>query len=163
MNKSTISQNYEIWKPVSGFQKRYEVSNTGRIKSLRSGEIIKSCIDTWGYHQIHMSIQGKKVVRSLHREVAAQFIGKIYDQVDHIDGNKNNNCVSNLRLCTRRENMNFYYNKKHTGAFFDKSKGKWVVYLRANHKRVYIGRTDTPEEASALYLNAVAKLREGPT
>lgn len=114
----------EIWKPVSGYEGFYEVSNLGRIKSLRRDvaipnsklgtvgyrtypERIKPCVENRrGYYQVTLSKETKHRTLSVHRLVALAFIpnpdNKPY--VNHIDGNKKNNCVSNLEWCTASEN-----------------------------------------------------------
>lgn len=105
----------EIWKPVKGFE-NYEVSNLGQVKSLnynrtKGTKILKPGMDTNGYLQVHLSKNGKHYAKSIHRLVAEAFIPNIDNkpEVNHIDGNKQNNKVENLEWVTRRENNKHAY------------------------------------------------------
>ena len=94
----------EIWKPsvVAGFL----VSNRGRIKSSRSGRIMKLDKEEKGYIRFSVRVCGQFKHFAVHRLVALAFIPNPLKkpQVDHIDGNKNNNKADNLRWCTNKEN-----------------------------------------------------------
>ena len=95
----------EIWKRVPGFV-HYSASNFGRIKSEWStGRILKATPLRHGYLQISLYCNGQKQ-RTVHRVVWEAFKGKIPVelQINHIDGNKRNNALSNLELATPSEN-----------------------------------------------------------
>ena len=101
------------WKPVVGFEEYYEVSDYGAVRSLHKDRnhyhnIMKGKIDRYGYI-VHI-LRGNKTKKypTVHRLVAFAFIPNPnnYAQIDHIDGNKKNNNVSNLRWCTAKENIN---------------------------------------------------------
>lgn len=110
----------EIWKPVVGFERLYEVSNLGRIKSLDrivvslSGEYIKKeaikkiSSNNRGYHTVTLTKDGISKQYGVHRLVAEAFIPNPNNlpEVDHIDRNPSNNIVDNLRWCTHKENLN---------------------------------------------------------
>lgn len=110
----------EIWKDVDGYEGIYQVSNKGRIKSLDrcfirkdgkpirlKGQILRGHHDTKGYIQIELKCRGKRDLRALHRLVALAFIPNPYNkpQLNHKDGNKENNCTENLEWCTCQENI----------------------------------------------------------
>lgn len=81
--------------------------------------------------------------------------------VDHIDGNGLNNQKSNIRIVTRRENLqNLHIKKssKYPGVCFDKPAGKWLARLRIGKTRKHVGHYNTEEEAATAYVNAVAAL-----
>lgn len=96
----------EIWKPIKGFESYYLVSNTGKIYSNHSGRQIKSFISRIGYHDVYLKVNKKTSIKKLHRLVAEAFLdsGK-FKEVNHKDGNKSNNEVSNLEWVDRSSNM----------------------------------------------------------
>lgn len=98
------SNTCELWSKISGHGDKYEVSSLGRVRNRF--RILKQGTSTHGYYQICLTHNYKKTTLKVHRLVAFAFIkpvaGKSY--VNHIDGNKKNNVVSNLEWCTAKEN-----------------------------------------------------------
>lgn len=99
----------EEWKAVPGTNNKIEVSNMGRVRSwLRGdGRILKTQKDRKGYHRLRVTIDRQKMSFKLHRIVAGAFIDNPdhLPQVNHIDGNKDNNAVSNLEWVTNQQNV----------------------------------------------------------
>lgn len=100
----------EVWKDVPGFEK-YQVSNLGRIRSLKNNKItiIKTYVGTNGYIQACFW-QNKKCNKVLlHRIVATCFVSNPnnYNEVNHKDENKANNCADNLEWCVHLYNMRY--------------------------------------------------------
>ncbi|WP_162860308.1 NUMOD4 domain-containing protein [Megasphaera stantonii] len=99
----------EEWRDIKGYQGKYQISNTGKVRSLnyhREGRI-KELIpkDCRGYLQIGLTKKGKKRFYAIHRLVADSFIGNgDGKQVNHKDLNKKNNNTENLEYVTAREN-----------------------------------------------------------
>lgn len=95
----------EIWKRIDGLDK-YEVSSFGRVKNSVSGRILNGSVNNHGYIRYDLCMDGKRIVRSGHRLVANAFIHKVYgmDIVNHKDGNKTNNNVSNLEWSNYHRN-----------------------------------------------------------
>ncbi len=95
----------EIYKPIDGYD--YEISNTGQVRSVRTGRILKQFLVN-GYLRVGLSKDGVEKKFYIHRLVAQAFIPnpKNKPQIDHIDGNKQNNRVDNLRWVTSKENNN---------------------------------------------------------
>ena len=93
----------EIWKQVP-FDCNYMVSNYGDIYSIRSKKILKGEITKKGYIRVRLTNNNRMLI---HVIVAKTFIPNPQNkpQVNHKDGNKQNNCVDNLEWCTQSENM----------------------------------------------------------
>ena len=92
---------YSKWVKFNDF---IEVSNFGEVKS--HGKIIKGEITSGGYCRVHISHKGVQYKFLVHRLVAEAFIlnPNRLPEVNHIDGNKQNNSVDNLEWCTRSQN-----------------------------------------------------------
>lgn len=106
----------EIWKDIENYEGLYQVSNFGRVKSLKNGRwgtgkerILKATDDGWGYLQINLCKNRKRENFKVHRLVAESFIENPNNlpEVNHIDENKTNNRVENLEWCTNAYNINY--------------------------------------------------------
>jgi len=88
----------------------YYVTEDGKI--WRNGKQRKLNINPFGYYYVHLSIYGKSKTMRIHRLVAETYIPNPmnYPVINHKDGNKLNNNVSNLEWCTVKENTNQKYN-----------------------------------------------------
>ena len=111
----------EIWKDVNGYEGLYQISNTGRIKSLShyarnnvnggkrltKGRILSQYKIPNGYFKVQLSKNGVRKKHYLHRIVAKAFLNNKdnLSDVNHIDGNKGNNFVENLEWCNHRDNQ----------------------------------------------------------
>ncbi len=99
----------ENWKSIKGYEGLYEISDHGRVKSLDArcyGKIKVNKKDKDGYDKVWLSKNSKKKPYFVHRLVAIHFIDNPENKpiVNHIDGVKDNNHVSNLEWATRSEN-----------------------------------------------------------
>lgn len=99
----------EIWKNIKNYESIYEISNLGRIKSLKKGIILKQFKNTNGYFQVELwkNKKGKKFL--VHKLVAENFIPNKnnFSFINHKDENKENNCTNNLEWCTAKYNCNY--------------------------------------------------------
>lgn len=103
----------EIWKNIKGFENLYQVSDSGRVKSLgnksnhKKDIIMKQTLNYKGYLQLCLRKNNKGYHFMVHRLVAQAFIPNPDDlpQVNHKDGNKQNNKVENLEWCTNSYNQ----------------------------------------------------------
>lgn len=123
----------EDWKSVKGYEGEYQVSNKGRIFSLKSKKILKPIINKRGYSYVHLSKCGKIRAFRIHRLVAHAFIENTHRKtyVNHLDGNKQNNNAENLEWCTPKENTQHAINVLHV----DYSKGLGITH-KANERKV---------------------------
>lgn len=97
----------ELWKPVKGYEGLYEVSNYGNVKSIRKNAVLSQIVNkNNGYCYVGMYKDGKNKKLLVHRLVAETFINNADNKktVNHLDGNKQNNAVSNLEWATYSEN-----------------------------------------------------------
>lgn len=107
----------EIWRKIEGWE-RYEVSNYGQVRSLwqngkggshprKSPLLKKSCLSVWGYPEVRLWQDSRSKKFRLHRLVAQAFLTNPLNksEVNHKDGNKENNVTFNLEWVTRGENM----------------------------------------------------------
>lgn len=115
---SPLKEN-EVWKPVKGYEGLYEVSNTGRVRSLfrlknnhSKKQYVGECILTNsplinGYLRVNLSKEGVSKQYFIHRLVAQHFLANPKNKrtINHKDGNPKNNDVSNLEWATDYENI----------------------------------------------------------
>ena len=146
----------ELWKDIKGYEGCYQVSNLGRIKSLdrmtnnqygeyfMKGRILKnSIIKDKGYCRVSLNNGNGKISKRVHRLVAEAFIPNPENkpEVNHKDGNKLNNCVSDLQWCTNKENIEHSIRtglKKHCNGCSNSSSKfteEDIIFIRKNYKK----------------------------
>ena len=103
----------ERWEYVHGYDNSYQISSYGRVKSLKFSKekYLKPKQNRGGYLEVLLYKNNKGKLYRIHRLVAEAFIQNTYNypEVNHKDGNKLNNCVSNLEWCTSSENNKHAY------------------------------------------------------
>lgn len=112
----------EIWKDIKGYESLYQISNTGKIKSLQryvcskngskqliKEKIRKTSITTAGYEYVVLANKGENKTLLVHRLVAETFLPNPFNLkcVNHKDENKHNNNVSNLEWCNYEYNNTY--------------------------------------------------------
>ena len=99
----------EEWRDIQGYEGYYQVSNLGRIKSIRFNKekILTIQHDKDGYCTVGLTKNNKLKLCKVHRLVCKTFFNnsKNKPQVNHINGIKNDNRAENLQWCTCKENM----------------------------------------------------------
>ena len=164
------------WKAVlfNGLETNIEVTRCGKVRKIKKdwygfskycssatyGEIDFSKLKLHdGYRQIGIQIYSLKPrICFVHQLIASAFLGYQFNGnklvVDHIDSDKLNNNIDNLRIVTQRVNISKERSLKSglpTGVVFDKSRKKYRSEIIINKRSIYLGRYNTPEEASNAY------------
>ncbi len=163
----------EIFKAVKNYEGIYEVSNLGRVKSLKrkfvlKERILKSSDNGNGYLGVDLSKKAINKKRLIHQLVAESFLNHTPNGnklvVNHIDFNKINNNINNLEIVTNRENSNLKHHKsssKYTGVSWHKHAKKWSSNIWINGKLKHLGYFTNELEASQYYENALDSFNNG--
>ena len=178
-----LNNSNEIWKNLIGFEDRYQVSSLGRVQSIRTNHgkyqerLLVSRIrsDTCKYEYVQLFADGTHYHEAVHRAVAKAFVPNPDSKpmVNHIDGNKLNNCVENLEWVTCSENYRHALGtglrdretiaackrgikggstSKYHNVSWDSSRLKWKATLKNKGRMVFQKRFDCEMEA-AKYVN----------
>ena len=135
----------ETWKAIAGFEGLYEVSDLGRVKSLKFGKerILKPGGDTHGYLQVCLCKDGHVKKFKVHRLVAESFIQNPnnLETINHKDEVKTNNTVSNLEWMSQKDNINYGTRNKRAAEslskqvqMFYKSTGELLATFPSTHE-----------------------------
>ena len=151
----------EVWKDIVikkngvlyDFTGLYQASNFGKIKSCkkRNGKILKPSSDNHGYLKVKLCKNGMRGDFMIHRIVASLFIPNPQNkiQIDHIDTNRANNNVNNLKWATPSENTNNPITiKKRAEALKSSIESKMVKVLQYDLKGNFIKEWKSQSEAS---------------
>lgn len=134
------------------------IVNNGIIYHKKSGLIASPNSICKGYRTIH--IDGKNYKQ--HRVIFLYYHGYLPKALDHIDRDKLNNNIDNLRPSTRNgNNHNVGISKANTsgykGVYWHKPRKKWRAMIKINRKQITLGRFNTKEEAALAYNKAAKK------
>ena len=129
--------------------------------AIKIGQPAGTFDEKTGYYRIHVNSRFQKV----HRLVFLYHHGYLPKFVDHIDGNKKNNRIENLREATKSQNaMNQKISTRNTsgikGVMWHKRDKKWFVQLRVNSKCHSFGYYDSKELAELVAIEATNKLHK---
>ena len=106
-----MNENNEVWKDILGYEGHYQVSDKGRVKSLKQGKekILKPRKDKDGYLYVCLCKNGEVKTCKIHRLVGQSFIPNPNNlpEINHRDEVKTNNSVENLEWCSSKYNMNY--------------------------------------------------------
>jgi len=173
---------WQRWKFIPDYEGYYRCSSLGRVRSvsrviMRSNgasqiihaRILSGWVST-GYPMVTLCIGGTHKAMHIHQLVSITFLGhkqcKFDFVVDHKDGNKKKNYLSNLQIVTSRENTSVCfisgrenYTSQFVGVTWDKSRDKWMAHIRIGKSRKTIGRFLTEIEASNAYQNELLKIK----
>lgn len=129
-----------------------------RNYNAKAGDIV-GCADKKGY--LLAGVDGK--TSKVHRIIWMLTYGYWPNIIDHIDGDKTNNAISNLRDVTNA--LNLKNSKRQTnnksglsGVFWNERKNKWLAYIGSKKTRIYLGTYSTIFEAAAVRISAQNKM-----
>ena len=146
-----------VWKWIKGYEGVYMISNRGCVKSFKrypSGRLLKPRADSGGYLYVGLHKDKKQINKLIHRLVAEAFLwdwDKSKD-VDHIDMNRLNNHVNNLRIASQSQNQRNVISlkgstSKYKNVHWSRRASKWKVQIKVNGKQKHIGYFISGEEA----------------
>ena len=174
----------EIWKDIPDYEGYYQVSDLGRVRSLDrtvlttngqerfyKGRIMNPNVSNKGYKQYSLSVNGVYRTFRVSQLVAMTFLGHkpngLELVVDHINGDKSDDSVDNLRIVTQRANLSTCFrsdeeslSSEYVGVSWDNSKSKWKAQICHNGVSVGLGNYDTELEASKAYQLALSKIKD---
>lgn len=158
----------EEFRDIKGYEGDYQVSNLGRVKSLKHGKerILKDGYSPSGYLGVVLSSCGVKKSHTVHQLVAVAFLNHTCDGfilvVNHIDFNKSNNKSTNLEIITSRENTNRSHCKgtsKFIGVCFSSYHKKWLSKICINKKRIHLGYFENEIDAHLAYQEKLNQIK----
>ena len=141
-----------IWKQIQGYP-NYEISICGQVRNINTNKNLKPGL-VRGYYTVTLAKNKKSKHLRVHRLVMQNFIPNIEkcECIDHIDNNKTNNSISNLRWCTRQQNnfnrsLNVNSTTKVKGVVWINDIQRWRALIHFNNKTIYIGSYTNIEDA----------------
>ena len=168
----------EIWKDIPGYEGFYQISRSGKVKSLTrviiwrntlkelKGKTLKPSTNK-GYLYIVLYKNGGKKTKKIHQLSAITFLNhkpnKYKIVVDHIDNDRSNNRIENLQLVTHRYNCSKdrkNKSSKYTGVSWCKQHGKWVVFIRLGLKKKNLGLFTSEFRAHLAYQYVLLDIRK---
>lgn len=179
-----IEKEKEIWKDIVSYEGYYQASNLGRARSLDrvitykrgarrllEGKMLNPTMSN-GYKQVSLTMKGRQKVFKISQLVAMAFLGHKPDGyklvVDHINGNRLDDRVENLRIVTHRANTstcfrtnNGTFSSKYVGIYWSINSLKWNSNIYYDGIRIHLGSFDNETDASDAYQKALSKIENG--
>ena len=154
----------EQWKPITGYEGLYEVSDQGRVKSFKSGKekMLKPRKTCCGYLHVGLCKDGHMKNLLVHRLVAGAFIPNPnnLETVNHKDEVKTNNVVTNLEWMSKRDNLNYgSHNKRSAEANINNPKKSKAVHMLDKSTGELLATFPSLREASRVTGIAVQNIR----
>ncbi len=143
----------ETYKKIEGFE-NYSVSDFGNARNDKTGRVLKPTSNALGYLQVALMENKTPHVKRLHQLVATAFLVNPENKkcIDHIDNNRKNNNLINLRFATHSQNQqNRSMSKNNTSGFkgvsWNKNIMKWTAVIEVNYKTIRLGSFINKEDA----------------
>ena len=155
----------EIYVQIKDFP-NYCVSNLGNIKYIKTNTILKQRFDKNGYKRVNLYDKNRKILtKRTHRLVIEAFKENVDNKlcVDHIDNNRENNNICNLRYATHQENTrNSKIRKNSTsgikGITYHKASNKWQARITIDGLEIHLGLFGNIEDAKQARVNKVKQV-----
>lgn len=165
---------------LPNYEGHYEVSDLGRVKSLRryvshclyasmfiKESILKQSFDANGYLVVNLSKNKKYKIRRVHQLIAECFLNHkpcgLYLVVGHKNDIRKNNYLENLYVITNRKNSDKHHlpsYSKYVGVYWCKRNKKWMARIYLNKKRVYLGLFNLEIDAHNAYQNKLKEITD---
>ena len=169
----------EKWKDIPGYEGFYQASSLGNIRSvnrfvnsingslrLLKGRVLVKHKNQKGYFSVCLKVNNKQRTKLVHQLIAKTFLNHKANGnkkvVDHINHDKSDNRIENLRVVSQRENLSNRKNKytsEYTGVSWCKSCNKWVSSIWINGKKKTLGRFKNEIDAHFKYQEKLKELK----
>lgn len=148
---------------VRDYEGLYEIHTEGTpdgqpgVWSCKRNRYLKPALNSRGYQRVQLSKDGKATNSAIHRLVATHFLNPPehpdFNQVDHINRDKTDNRIQNLRWVSNL--LNNLNKPSIKGYSWDSEKKKWRATIEVNGKRLHLGYFKEEEEAADAYVAAL--------
>lgn len=179
-----MSEKEEIWKDVPEYEGYYQASNLGRVRSLDrtvtysngrkafyKGRLVDRGLNN-GYKQATLTKDNVGRTYNFSLLVAMAFLDHKPNGhtlvVDHINGDRSDDRVENLRIVTNRANISTcfrtnedFFSSEYAGVSWNEVCSKWQAGIQYNGNKTYLGTFTDDLEASNAYQSALSKVKDG--
>lgn len=159
----------ENWLPIKDYEGHYEVSDLGRVRSIKFGEdkIRKKHRGLSDYDAVSLCKNCVCTSKAVHKLVAIAFLNHVPDGhkkvINHINFDKLDNRAVNLEIISQRDNSNRKHTpstSKYTGVFYNKKYNSFSASISISGKSKHLGTFSTELEAHYAYEDALLKITE---
>ena len=156
----------EKWKDIKGYEGSYQVSDLGRVKSIKFNKekmLSKTKLSN-GYLRVSLCKDGKSKTKTIHSLVAESFLNHKSNMnivVDHINNVKTDNNLSNLQIISQRVNSSKDRKNKYSnyiGVTWHKNDKRWQSSIVVDGNQIYLGYFQSEHRASIAYNFALKQL-----